>query len=31
EAEDPQVGEVELGGGPGLGGLQPLALAGPQQ
>ncbi|KAF5916841.1 insulin [Diceros bicornis minor] len=31
EAEDPQVGEVELGGGPGAGGLQTLALAGPPQ
>ncbi|KAM5248097.1 insulin [Ctenodactylus gundi] len=26
EVEDPQVGQAELGGGPGTGGPQPLAL-----
>ncbi|XP_025211011.1 insulin isoform X2 [Theropithecus gelada] len=31
EAEDPQVGQVELGGGPGAGSLQPLALEGSLQ
>ncbi|XP_016775240.2 insulin isoform X1 [Pan troglodytes] len=31
EAEDLQVGQVELGGGPGAGSLQPLALEGSLQ
>ncbi|XP_032975469.1 insulin [Rhinolophus ferrumequinum] len=31
EVEDPQAGQVELGGGPGAGGLQSLALEGPPQ
>ncbi|TEA11798.1 insulin [Orcinus orca] len=31
EVEGPQVGAVELGGGPGAGGLQPPALEGPPQ
>ncbi|ELW71922.1 insulin [Tupaia chinensis] len=31
EVEDSQVGQVELGGGPGAGSLQPLALEVPPQ
>ncbi|XP_057584965.1 insulin [Hippopotamus amphibius kiboko] len=31
ELEGPQVGAVELGGGPGTGGLQPSALEGSLQ
>ncbi|XP_031546921.1 insulin [Vicugna pacos] len=31
EVEDTQVGGVELGGGPGAGGLQPLGLEGRPQ